>query len=101
MNVTFVVAPAQVPPTIGLSPTSDALTATAGGASPAARTVQVTNAGGQTLTGLGVGTVTYTGGSPGWLAAALNQTTAPAVLTLTPTTTALAARDARLLGPAL
>ncbi|MDZ4865555.1 MAG: hypothetical protein SGJ01_19240 [Gemmatimonadota bacterium] len=91
MIVTLVVAATPVPPTIGLSPTSFTLTATAGGASPAARTVQVTNSGGQTLTGLGTGTISYTGGSPGWLAASFNQTTAPATLTLTPTTGALAA----------
>lgn len=56
-------------------------------ASPAARTVRVTNGGVGTLGGLAA---SVGAGAP-WLAATLDGTTAPATLTLTPTITGLAA----------
>ncbi len=84
--VTFVVAP---PPAIALAPTAVSFNGVTGGASPAAKTVNVTNGGGGTLSGLAVGTITYGAGATGWLAASLN-TTAPSTLTLTPTITGLA-----------
>jgi hypothetical protein len=76
--------------TISLTPATVTFAATVGGDNPAVQTVAITNTGTGTLGGLSA-TVTYTSGQPtGWLAAALNQTTAPATLTLTPTLGALA-----------
>lgn len=87
VRVTYTVATS---PIIGLSPATIGFTATAGGASPAAKPVSVTNTGNGTLSGLAVGTVAYGAGQPtGWLGAVLNQATAPATLTLTATTGAL------------
>jgi hypothetical protein len=77
-------------PAIGLLPTSVNFAATAGGASPAAQTVAVSNTSVGTLSGLATGTITY-GTATGWLVAGLNTTTAPATLTLTATTGSLAA----------
>lgn len=75
-------------PAIGLSVTSRTFTAASGGVNPAAQTVSVTNAGTGALTGLSANIV-YASGS-GWLSATLNTTTAPATLTLQPTTAGLA-----------
>ena len=77
-------------PLIGLNPTTVAFSATAGGGNPASQGVSVTNGGSGTLSGLGIGTITYGGGATGWLSAGLNVTTAPATLTLTATTGSLA-----------
>ena len=83
-------APAP-PPSLAISPTSEVFSAVQGQASPAAQKVNITNAGGGALTGLGV-VVAYGAGQPtGWLTPTLNTTTAPATLTLKPATTALAA----------
>jgi nitrite reductase/ring-hydroxylating ferredoxin subunit len=83
-------APAP-PPMLAVAPTSEVFSAVQGGSSPAAQTVAITNVGGGNLTGLDT-VVAYTTGQPtGWLAATLDTTTAPAVLTLTPATTAVAA----------
>ena len=71
-------------PTIGLSSTTITFTTTAGGSDPAAQIVNVTNAGGGTLSGLAT-SVSYVSGTPGWLAAVVLPTQAPATLTLTPT----------------
>ena len=71
-------------PVITASPTTVTFTTTAGGSDPAPQTVNVTNTGGGTLSGL-ASTVSYVSGTPGWLAAGLAPTQAPAVLTLTPT----------------
>jgi hypothetical protein len=87
-RVTVTSAPA---PLIGLAPTSITFNGAAGGSNPAAQTVAVSNAGGQTLTGLAVGTITYGAGGTGWLTASLGGTTAPATLTLTAATGTLAA----------
>lgn len=76
--------------TIGVSPATVSFSGTQGEANPAAQTVAVTNTGGGTLSGLSA-TTTYTAGQPtGWLNASLSSTTAPATLTLTPTTGTLA-----------
>jgi alpha-tubulin suppressor-like RCC1 family protein/uncharacterized protein YjdB/pimeloyl-ACP methyl ester carboxylesterase len=73
---------ATVPPTIALSASSLTFSATAG-INPVDQTLQVTNSGGGTLSGLSNGTVAYGTGQPvGWLAASLNSSTAPATLTL-------------------
>jgi glucose/arabinose dehydrogenase len=80
VSVTFAVAQG---PAIGLSGTTASFNAFAGGESPAVQSLNVTNAGGGTLTEMS-GVVTYGAGQPsGWLTAALNSTTAPATLTLT------------------
>ena len=76
-------------PGISLSPISLSFSAVQGGASPAAKTVSVTNIGSGTLSGLSA-SVSYTNGS-GWLSASLNTATAPATLTVTATTGSLAA----------
>ncbi|MCA9737368.1 MAG: choice-of-anchor D domain-containing protein, partial [Gemmatimonadetes bacterium] len=89
ITVTFtVLTPA---PSIGLSPTSVPFNGVVGQPSPSAATVSVTNAGGQPLTGLAVGTIAYAGGASGWLSATLSGSNAPATLTLTPSITGLAA----------
>jgi hypothetical protein len=85
--VTFTVAAG---PAIGLASTSLTFSATATGADPASQTVAVTNGGGGTLTGLAVGTITY-GSGTGWLTATLDQTSAPATLTVHAATGSLAA----------
>ena len=70
-------------PAIGISTCNVSFSGYQGGTDPAAQTVAVSNAGGGALGGL-TATVTYDAGS-GWLAAALDATTAPATLTLAPT----------------
>jgi hypothetical protein len=70
---------------IALSPAAHAFTAVAAGNNPAAKTVQVTNDGSGSISGLAT-QVEYQAGQPtGWLAGALNTTTAPAVLTINAT----------------
>ncbi|MDH4131725.1 MAG: Ig-like domain-containing protein [Gemmatimonadota bacterium] len=73
-------------PAIQLSRASVPLGTQAGQTSPSPETVAITNSGGLSLTGLTIGAITYAGGQSGWLQAALNTTTAPATLTLTPVT---------------
>ena len=80
MNLTII--PAVTPPGIALAPLSRTFTAMQGAGNPASRTISVTNNGGGTLSGLAIGTIGYTGGANGWLAATLNQATAPATITL-------------------
>jgi hypothetical protein len=78
VTVTFDVRPM---PLIGLAPSAVTFGDTLFTSDPAARTVAVTNVGTGTLSGLAVGTISYGSGS-GWLTATLDQTTAPATLTL-------------------
>ncbi|HSG07883.1 MAG TPA: IPT/TIG domain-containing protein, partial [Longimicrobiales bacterium] len=81
-------APAPPPPApaIGLSATTATFNATVGGADPGAQQINVTNAGTGTLNGLST-VISYQAGQPtGWLTAALNQTTAPATITLSAAT---------------
>jgi len=89
--VTLEILSTVTPPSIGVSPSGRPFTATAGGADPAPKTIAVSNTAGGTLTGLGFGSITYTGGATGWLTPTLDQTTAPATVTLQPHTGALAA----------
>jgi hypothetical protein len=88
-SVTVTAAP--VPPSIQLSATSRSFTAQAGSGNPGSQTVNITNGGGGTLSGLSA-PVSYQGSQPtGWLNASLNTTTAPATLTLAVTTGSLVA----------
>ena len=91
LAVTLTVGSGSGGPIIALSSASQTFSAPAGGANPAAQTVEVTNGGSGTLDGL-ASTVTYTAGQPtGWLSAALSSPAAPSTLTLTATTGSLAA----------
>jgi hypothetical protein len=71
-NVTAVFT--TISPTIQLSSTSLTFTATSGGAAPSSQTVNITNGGGGTLSGL---SRTFPDGTPTWLFANLNNTSAP------------------------
>ncbi len=88
-----------VPPAIGVSLSPVPLAVIANSGTSSATTVAVTNVGGGSLTGLAVGSITYLVGAPGWLSASLNQTTAPATLTLSaaPGTLALGSYSAQVL----
>ncbi len=86
VTITYTVT---APPSITLSATSRTFTAVVGGANPPAQTVQITNGGSGTVSGLAT-SISYGSGS-GWLAASLDATTAPATLTLTATRGALTA----------
>ncbi len=88
-TVSLTVAPG-LPPSICISPTPIAFSATQGGANPAGRTFTIDNCGGGALTGLSV-SVVY-GQNPAWLQApTLNRTSAPATLSLQALTGGLAA----------
>ena len=85
LAVSFVVS-SPLRPTLALSATTVGFEATAGGAAPTPKTVDVTNSGSGALTGLSVGSITYTPANQGnWLAATLSSSSAPATLTLAPT----------------
>ncbi|HUF68343.1 MAG TPA: Ig-like domain-containing protein, partial [Longimicrobiales bacterium] len=91
IQVTLVLSPAAASPEIGLSSTSLTFQATAGGSSPSAQTVNVTNTTGGTLDGLAL-SVSYPGGQPGgWLNASLGGGTAPTTITAQPVTGSLSA----------
>ncbi len=75
-------------PVIGLGSKSIGFSGTQGGSNPAPQTVNITNTGIGSLTGLAQ-SITYVTGTPGWLGAGLSTATAPSVLTLTPVTGAL------------
>lgn len=81
-DTSIVVVSTTAPPTLNLSPTSLTIQDTAGTANPAAQTINVTNTGGGTLTGLATGTISYGPGASGWLQASLSGGSAPAILTL-------------------
>ncbi|MDX2193509.1 MAG: hypothetical protein NW201_09140 [Gemmatimonadales bacterium] len=88
---TFTVT-ASPQPTLALSRTSFATTATTGGANPAAETVTVTNSGSGALAVPTVGTITYGTGQPtGWLACTVAGTAAPFTVSCQATTGSLAA----------
>jgi hypothetical protein len=78
----------QTPASITLSAASASFSAVQGGANPSAQTVQITNGGGGTLSGLAA---TVVGISPSWLTASLSNTTAPSTLTLSVSTAGLGA----------
>ncbi len=86
VRVAFNVAP---PPSIGVSSAALTFGAALGVTSPAAQSVQITNEGGGTLSGM-TATVQYTTGA-GWLTASLNTGTAPATLTVQPSIVGLTA----------
>ena len=85
VNVSMVVT--EPPPEIDLNRTSLSFNAITGGSLPSAQDVQVTNGGGQSLTGLST-QITYSGQS-GWLAATISRATAPATVTVRPSSTDL------------
>lgn len=88
IDVSFEVDPA--PPAITVSSPAVILNGTAGGPDPAPTAVVIANGGGGLLTGL-YPSVTHTPGEPtGWLAVSLSPTVAPATLTITASTSALA-----------
>jgi hypothetical protein len=60
---------------------------------PNQQSIAITNGGDAPLTGLGVGTITYSSGASGWLDASLSSTAAPGSLRLAPNSTALAPGD--------
>lgn len=75
---------------IALSTSSISFSGVPGASPPDSQTVNVTDAGEDSLTGLTVADVSYGSGATGWLSARLTQTDAPATLVLRPNTTALA-----------
>jgi hypothetical protein len=83
VSVTLIVAAAA--PAIGVS-NSVSFSGTAGAAAPTPQLVPISNAGGGTLTGLGLGTISYGTGASSWLSAVLGSGSAPTTLTLTATT---------------
>jgi hypothetical protein len=83
--VTFTINPPS--PAIGLSASSITFTAIENGANPATQTVQISNLGGGSLTGLQVSETP----AASWLTPTLSSTTAPATLTLQAATAGLAA----------
>ena len=70
--------------------TTRSFTGTPGDTDPAAQTITITNTGGGTLDDLSLGTIVYTGSGSNWLTAGLDQLSAPATLTLSVATGALA-----------
>jgi Bacterial Ig-like domain (group 2) len=71
------------PPHITVSASTLTFSAGQGGQAPAPQTVNITNTGGGTLSGLTIGPITYTTGQPtGWLSFDFNQATAPTAVTL-------------------
>lgn len=89
LTVSLLVQDSTTPATLQLSATSVAFSAPVGGTA-AAQTVQCNNGGGGTLAGL-TAAVAYSPGATNWLVLALNQTTAPATLTVRPNVGSLAA----------
>ena len=61
-----------------------------GSGNPTAQTVNITNSGTGTLSGLAVGTIAYGTGASGWLSASLTGSSAPATVTINATTGSLA-----------
>ena len=78
------------PPVIVLAPSAVQFADSVGGTGASGQAVTVTNGGGSTLTGLGVGAISYGTGATGWLSAQLNGVTAPTTLTLQASTGVLA-----------
>ena len=76
----------EPPPAIGFEPDDVTFTASVGGGNPSPQTVDIINAGGDDLTGLSLGAITYDPGASGWLDAVLSGADVPATLTLTATT---------------
>lgn len=79
------------PPSITLTPTEVRFSTDQGQSDPPPAAVTVTNGGGGALTGLSSSVIYPNGGATGWLVAELDGTSAPATLTLTPSTGQLGA----------
>ena len=73
-------------PSIGVAPAGLTINAVSGATSPAALPVAITNTGGAALTGL-TADVLFGAGASDWINVSLDLTTAPATLTVTPSTT--------------
>ncbi|WP_396215699.1 Rieske 2Fe-2S domain-containing protein [Gemmatimonas sp.] len=86
--VSFVVSDPATAPSMQLSASALVFSAPLG-TTATAQLVQISNAGGGSVSGLSA-QVAYGAGATGWLAATLLQTTAPATLTVRPTSTTLA-----------
>lgn len=89
LNVALLVQDPTTPAALQLSANALSFAAPIG-STPAAQVVQCNNSGGGTLAGL-VASVAYGAGGTGWIATSLNQTTAPATLSVRPSAGALAA----------
>lgn len=87
VNVSLLVQDPTTPAALQLSTAALSFTALIGN-TPAAQLVQCNNGGGGTVAGL-VATVSYGAGRTDWMTATLNQTIAPATLTVRPSTSAL------------
>lgn len=79
------------PAVIAFGSSTATFTAQQGAAVPNQQSIEITNTGDAPLTGLSVGSIGYSAGAANWLTASINPTTAPALLTLQPNTTAPAA----------
>ena len=89
LAVSLLVQDPAAPPDLQLSTAALAFSAPVG-TTPPTQVVQCNNSGGGSLVGLAA-TVAYGAGATGWLSTTLNQTTAPASLTVRATAGALAA----------
>ena len=89
MSVTYVV---QRPASIVLASGTATFTVQQGGTAPGQQSIGISDGGDAPLTGLAVGTITYTGAS-GWLQASVTNTAPPSQLLLQPNTTGLAPGD--------
>ncbi|MDB4917110.1 MAG: hypothetical protein JWM95_4754 [Gemmatimonadetes bacterium] len=78
-SATATLAPA---PQILLSSNAAGFNTIVGGATPVAKTINISNSGTGTLSGLALGSITYGAGATGWLSATLSASTAPASVTL-------------------
>jgi uncharacterized membrane protein len=87
LPVTFTVT---ARPAIALGASTASFAAVQGGATPAAKTVAITNGGAGTLDGLTATVSDVNGQGATWLGAQLDRTTAPATLTIVPNTAGLA-----------
>jgi hypothetical protein len=89
VSITFNVGPAG--PAILATPSSLTFGTIVGGTNPPSQVINLTNGGGGTLTGLGLGTITYGVGASNWISSAqLSGANAPATLTIQVTTGSLA-----------
>jgi hypothetical protein len=80
-DTTFVTV--DLPPALILSDDSIGFEVTAGGADPPPQSIDITNGGGLTLSGLRVDSTTYQGNASGWLSTRLDSPVAPTTLELT------------------
>lgn len=81
------------PASIVLGSTTATFNAQQNGTTPSQQQISIINGGDAPLTGLSVGTPTYSSGASGWLVASVSPTIAPANLLLQPNTTALPPGD--------